>query len=137
MLTALITQPEILEKEIVAFRARHRRVEALLEKPRNEAKPEWETIDEEIRNSPSTLVKLAFPSIKAVYDRQFSSATLRIMLEAALKHGAGISDSAAAEYRDALNDQPLRLQKSVEGTLSLVAARPDAKGKTIELKLGK
>lgn len=137
MLTTLIAQPEILEKALVTFRALHRRVEASLDKPRKEAKPEMDALDADIRNSTSMLVKLAFPSIKSVYDRQFSSATLRTMLEAALKHSAGINEAVAAEYRDALEDQPLRLQKAADGSISLVAAKPDAKGKTIELKLGR
>jgi hypothetical protein len=136
-MAALITHPELLEKETVAFRALHRRVEASLDKPRKEAKPEFEALDADIKNSPSMLVKVTFPSIRVVYDRQFSSATLRTMLEAALKHGPGISASAAAECRDALEDQPLRLQKAADGSVSLVAAKADAKGKPIELKLGK
>jgi hypothetical protein len=129
--------PETLRQELAAVREFHTRTEAAFGKPWNEGKPELDAIDKDLQQSGFTLAKMALPASAAFYEKTFVIATRRTMLDAALEHGAPLDEARAASYRDAFEGKPLRLEKSGDGELSLVAAEPHPKGKEIRLKLGK
>jgi hypothetical protein len=129
--------PETLRKELVANREFHTRTEAAFGKPWKQGKAELDAIEKDIQQSEFALVKMILPAGANSYDKGFVVATLRTMLDAALEHGAQLDEAHAATYRDAFEAQPLRLQKSADGALTLVAAEPHPKGKIIHLKLGK
>jgi hypothetical protein len=128
---------ETLRKEIAALREFHGRTGAAIGKPWREGKAEFDAIERATQQSGFTLTKMWLPAITAVYEKAFHLATRRTMLEAALEHGAQLDETLAAASRDAFEGQPLRLQKSDDGVLSLVAAQPDTKGNEIQLKLGR
>jgi hypothetical protein len=128
---------EILRKELAALREFHGRNEAAIGKPWREGKAEFDAIEKATQQSGFTLIKMSLPAIPGVYEKAFHVATRRTMLEAALEHGAQLDESLAATYRDAFEGQPLRLQKSPDGVLSLVAAQPDTRGNEIQLHLGR
>ena len=134
---AALMVPETLRQEIAANRELFPRALAAFGKPWKEGKAELDAIDKEIQQSKFTLVKMVMPVSARCYDKGFVVATLRTMLDAALEHGAQLDEARAATYRDAFEGNPLRLQKSANGALSLVAAEPHPKGKEIHLKLGR
>jgi hypothetical protein len=59
------------------------------------------------------------------------------MLDAGLQHGPQLDEASAGAYRDALEGEPLRLQKGEGGTLTLLAARQHPAGQDLSLSLGK
>lgn len=134
---AALMVPETLRQELAANRELHTRAVAAFGKPWKEGKPTLDAIDKDIQQSEFALVKMVMPASASCYDKGFVVTTLRTMLDAALAHGAQLDEASAATYRDAFEGQPLRLQKSADGALSLVAAEPHPKGKDIHLKLGK
>ncbi len=136
-LMRVVLDPEKLGKELTALREFHRRVETALAKPWKEAAQELDRIESDLKRSEFVLMKTLHSAVRSVFEQSFVIVTKRTMLEAALEHGAQLDEASAASFRDAFEGQPLRVSKSADGTLRLVAAEQHPKGKDIELKLGK
>ena len=133
----LISDPEAWRKEMTALYDFHSRTVAAFGKPWKEASTELEAINADIQSGDVILAKLSFPAVTSIHDRAFVTATLRTMLVAALDHGTQLDDTIVATYHDAFDDNPLRLLKAEDGTLSLCSAGPHPKDKVIQLSLGK
>jgi hypothetical protein len=128
--------PGALHEALAELRTLERRTATALGKPWPQAQPEIQKINDEASHSSHYLVRVSFPTITNVADKQYVIATLRTMLDAALEHGPQLNEAAAASYHDAFAGDPLQLQKN-DGTLTLTTAHEYRPGKNVSLKLGK
>ena len=95
-------------------------------------------VSEEAQHSAHLIVRTAFPGGINMAKKQFTVATLRTMLDAALAaRPAGFDEATAAIYRDAFEGEPLLWKKNDDGTLSLLAAHQHRAAKDLVLQLGK
>lgn len=129
--------PGAMAAALTEWRGLQNRLEAAFGKPWTEGQSEITTLTDEAAHSSHLLPRLAFPATTGVFEKSFSVATLHTMLEAALEYGPKLDEAAAANYRDSLEGEPLRLKKGDNGTLTLVAAHPHPANKEISLPLGK
>ncbi|HSI15191.1 MAG TPA: hypothetical protein VK961_24295 [Chthoniobacter sp.] len=129
--------PGAMAATLTEWRSLQSRLEAAFGKPWTEGQAEIKALTDEAIHSPHPLPRLAFPTTTGVFEKWFTVATLHTMLEAALEHGPQLDEASAGTYRDALEGEPLRLKKSDNGTLTLVATHPHPAGKEISLQLGK
>lgn len=130
-------EPAAINATLVDWRNLQARLEAAFGKPWAEGQPEIKTLTEEAVHSPHLLLGMAFPATTGVFEKQFTVATLRTMLEAALEHGTQLDQAALGTYHDAFEGDPLQLKKGDNGALTLQAAHPHPAGKEISLQLGK
>lgn len=126
-----------IHKVMAELRAFEDRRDALLSKSWKQGTPELAALAEEIGHSQYLLVRSTLPSVISVPEKQYVVATLQHMLEAALQYGRQLDEKAAATYHDEFEGEPLRLKKSEDGTLTLIAAHQQPAGKGISLQLGK
>jgi len=136
---AMIAQlaPGALPATLTEWRDLQSRLEAALGKPWAQGQPEIKALTDEAVHSPRYLIRNYIPTVTSVSENAFILATLHTMLQAALQHGSQLDEAAAGAYRDALEGEPLRLQKGENGTLTLLAARQHPVGKNLSLQLGK
>jgi hypothetical protein len=128
--------PGALHEALTELRALENRTETALGKPWSQAQPEIQKINDEAGHSSHYLVRVSFPAITNVAEKQYVIATLRTMLDAALKHGSQLDEATAASYHDSFAGDPLQLQKN-DGTLTLATAHEYRPGKNVSLKFGK
>lgn len=126
-----------IHKVMEELRAFEDRRDVLLSKSWKQGTPELAALAEEIGHSQYLLVRSTLPSVISVPEKQYVVATLQHMLEAALQYGRQLDEKAAATYHDEFEGEPLRLKKSEDGTLTLIAAHQQPAGKDISLRLGK
>ena len=98
---------------------------------------EIKALTDEAVHSPHYLIRNFIPATLGVAEKGFVLTTLHTMLDAALQHGPQLDEAAAVTYRDTLEGEPLRVQKSKDGTLTLLAAQQHPAGKELSLQLGK
>jgi len=134
---ASLASLHVTKVAVDTWRDLQNRVDAAFGKPWPQAQPELKALSDEVANNSHLLVRIAFPTTLKVAERGFITATLRTMLDAALQHGAQLDETTAATYRDALEGEPLRLQKGANGTLTLTAAQQHPAGKELSLQFGK
>ena len=128
-------QPEPMKKLIAEYRALNDRTQRAACNPWKVGRPELDALLDAAKKSEFIIIRQSYPRVANVYDKEFALATMRTMLDAALQYGAQIDEAKAATYQDAFEGKPLRLEKSADGTLRLVAAEQHPAGKPVELKL--
>ncbi|MEI9893519.1 MAG: hypothetical protein WDN28_06370 [Chthoniobacter sp.] len=130
-------KPGAIKDAVTEMRALQVRAQAALGEPWPQCQAALKTIGDEALHSTHYLVRSNFPATVSIGEKQFSVATLHIMLDAALAHGPQLDEAAAATYHDAFGGDPLRLTKSAGGTLTLLTAQQHPVGKDLSLPLGK
>ncbi len=129
--------PESLQRSLAELRKLHQKTVESLGKSWRESRPELNELGGAAQQSELPIVKLSYPAMNSLSDRDAAAATLRTMLQAALEHGAEIDATIAATYHDAFDGAPLRVTKNGDGSITLLASNPKTHGKDIELKLAK
>ena len=130
-------KPEPMKKLIAEYRALNDRTQRAACNPWKVGRPELDALLDAAKKSEFIIIRQSYPALASVFDKEFVLRTMRTMLDAALQYGAQIDEAKAATYQDAFEGKPLRLERSTDGTLSLVGAEKHPAGKLIELKLGK